>query len=243
MLKIPAYAVVHARLKEEIMKGELAIGTLLPSEPELEKKFGVSRTTVRRAVELLSRDGYVKAQQGRGTQVLDYKTKQNLNVVTSFSETLIRKGHDVKPRDVYVDIVPASAPVAEDLHIREGELVARVQRIQLSDERPIAIIKNYIPAGIVPDIENQAKNIKSLYRFLREFYNLHIDSAHDRISAHGADFSEAQMLGVAVGSALLYLHRVCYSVDHSPICVDQLSVNGEKYELEINMSGRADEEA
>ena len=133
MLKSPAYAKIYDVLKREIMEGELAIGELLPPEPELEKRFNVSRTTIRRAVELLSRDGFVQAQQGRGTHVLDYKTKQNVNTVTSISETLRSKGYEVKPKSMYIDIVPASAHIAEDLKIKEGEMVARVQRIQLAD--------------------------------------------------------------------------------------------------------------
>ena len=69
MEKTPAYIRVYNTLRSRILEGDYAIGDLLPAEPELEKQFLVSRTTVRRAVELLSRDGLVEAKQGRGTTV------------------------------------------------------------------------------------------------------------------------------------------------------------------------------
>lgn len=240
MLKAPAYAVIYDTLKREIMDGDISIGSLLPAEPELEKRFSVSRTTVRRAVELLSQEGLVQAKQGRGTQVLDYKTRQNLNLVTSISETLRKKGYEVRPKTMHIDIVPASQYIAEDLGITEGEMVARVQRIQLADEHPVAIMKNYIPAYMVPGIENQMDSINSLYMYLEERYGINIESAKDRISARNADFSEAQMLEVPVGRALLYMRRTCYSGSR-PVCADRLSIIGDKYELQISMVGRSKE--
>ena len=238
MIKMPAYASVYNILKREIMDGDIPVGSLLPPEPELEKRFSVSRTTVRRAVELLSQEGLVKAQQGRGTEVLDNRTRQNLNMVTSMSETLTKKGYTVRAKSIYVDIVPASAHIASDLDLNEGDLVARVQRIQLADGQPIALMKNYIPSYMVPGIEKQAEHISSLYKFLEERYNIDIESAKDRISARSADFSEAQMLEVPVGKALLYMRRVCFSGGR-PVCADRISIVGDKYELEASMIGRS----
>lgn len=237
-MKSPAYAVVYEVLKREIMDGEIPVGSLIPSEPELEKRFSVSRTTIRRAVELLSRDGLVKAQQGRGTQVLDSKTSQNLNMVTSVSETFRNRGYEVRPKAMHIDIVPSSPHIAQDLAIEEGEPVARIQRIQLANELPVAIMKNYIPAYMVPGIERQAEHINSLYMYLEERYRISIESAKDRISARNANFNEAQMLEIPVGSALLYMRRVCYAKGR-PVCADRLSIIGDKYELEISMTGRS----
>lgn len=233
----PAYAQMYKILKREIMEGEFAVGTLMPAEPELERRFAVSRTTVRRAMDLLARDGFIRAQRGLGTVVLDYKTKQNLNVITSMSETLKSKGYEVCPKSLYVDIVPAGTNIAKDLGLAPDELVARVQRIQLADGMPIAIMKNYIPAVTVPGIVNHVDEIHSLYQFVEERYNIHIETAHDRISARNADFTEAQMLDVPVGTALLYMRRVCYS-QGKPVLADRLSIVGEKYELEVDMVGR-----
>ena len=238
MVGQPAYASMYELLKREILEGEIPIGSTMSSEPELEKRFNVSRTTVRRAVDLLTRDGYVHPQQGRGTLVLDYKTSQSLNIVASVTETLRVKGFNVRSKTTYIDIIEPSPTIAEDLAIEKGALVARVQRIQLADEKPIAIMKNYIPAYMVPGIELQSESIDSLYKFLEERYNIAIDSAKDRISARNADFSESQMLETTTGTSLIYIKRICYSKDR-PVCADRTSILGSKYELELNMFGRS----
>lgn len=238
MINAPAYARVYEAVKRDIMEGEYPIGSLIPTEPELERRFGVSRTTIRRAVELLSREGFVRAQQGYGTKVLDYKSKQNLNLITSVSETLRRAGHAVESRSTYIDVVAPSPRIAESLRLESGASVARVQRILVVDGHPLAIIRNYIPACLVPGIEEYNNGtIASLYQFLEDRYNLVIETAHDCISARNADFDEAQMLNVPVGTALLHMRRVCFSGGR-PVCADRLSLLGDRYELEVNMVGR-----
>jgi DNA-binding GntR family transcriptional regulator len=125
----------------------------------------------------------------------------------------------------------------EELGLSEGEKVTRIQRIQLADENPIVIMKNYVPSRMVPGMENQAEKITSLYQYLEDVFNIHIDSAHDRISARAADFNQAQMLNIPVGSPLLYMRRVCYS-NGIAVCADHISVIADKYELEVEMIGR-----
>lgn len=235
-MKKVAYAVVYDTLKREILEGEFQIGMLLPTEPELEKRFGVSRTTVRRAIDLLSQDGFVKAQQGRGTEVLNYRTRQNLNHVTSITQTLINKGFRVYAKSTYIDKIPAPQTISTDLEIPVGEPVVRIQRIQMADDVPIALMCNYLPEAIVPGIEKRLKDFDSLYQFLQDEYGIVIDSAYDRISASCADFALSQMLEIPVGRALLYIRRVSRS-NLRPVCADRISINGERYELEVNTFG------
>ncbi len=233
----PAYTVVYKVLKREITDGDYPIGSLIPAEPELEKRFSVSRTTVRRAVDLLAREGYLLAQRGLGTVVLDYKTKQNLNVITSMSTTLRKRGFKVEANNIEITIIPCPKRVAVDLNMQEGEEVAKVERVLFADGVPIAILKNYIPAYTVPNIVARKDEIESLYAFLEERYNFKIDSANDRISARNADNEEAKKLDVALGTSLLYMRRVCYS-QNKPIIADRVSVVGDRYELEVTMLGR-----
>ena len=87
----------------------------MPTEPDLLKMFTVSRTTVRKAMELLEQGGFVKIQQGRGTDVLDYKATQKLNVVSSFTETLELKGYKVQSKSMHIDMCVPPTNVLEDL--------------------------------------------------------------------------------------------------------------------------------
>lgn len=237
MTKLPAYTQMYNAIKTDIQKGIYQIGDLLPKEAELETLFSVSRTTVRRAMELLSREGFVEIKQGRGTMVLDYRTKQDLNQVTSVSETLRRKGYTVRTKSMYIDTIHVPSNLAEELNINQGDKIARVQRIQLADDKPVAIMKNYIPYQLVPDIEEYTNQFSALYEFLEEKYNVQIDAAKDKIYAKGADFTEAEMLGVKPETALLCIRRVCFQ-NEKPVCVDVVSIIGDQYELELSMAGR-----
>lgn len=233
----PAYMIIYNSLKEDIKKGVYPVGDLLPIEAELENLFSVSRTTVRRAMELLAREGFVEIKQGRGTMVLDFKTKQNLNQVTSVTESLRRKGYVVRTKSMYIDTVYATFQLAEELKINQGDLLARVQRIQLADDKPIAIMVNYIPYDLVPNIEEYTNQFSALYQFLEEKFNIQIDAAKDKIYAKNADFADGEMLGVKPGTALLCIRRIC-SNEERPVCVDIVSIIGNQYELENSMIGR-----
>ena len=235
--KNPAYLRVYNMLRTRIIENIYVVGDLLPSEPELEKQFLVSRTTVRKAVEMLSHEGMVEAKQGRGTIVLDYATTQNINQVTSLSETLERRGCKVFTKNMHIDTIPASPRLSKELEIAQGAPLIRIQRLQIADDRPIAIFKNYLIPELVPDIHSQLGKFNHLYDFLEEHYGLLIDAARDRISARSATFEEAEMLHVPVDTALIYLVRTCYSNGRA-IEVDHCRILGSVYEFEVQMSGR-----
>ena len=93
MAKTPAYRQLYAELKSDIKNGKYPPGIFLPTESELEQIFGVSRTTVRRAISMLTAEGYLSVKQGRGTEVQEVSTAQRLNTISSFTETIKRRGY------------------------------------------------------------------------------------------------------------------------------------------------------
>ena len=158
-------------------------------------------------------------------------------MVSSLSETLERKGCKVYCKNMYIDTVPASSRVAGELHIQPGDPVILIQRLQIADDLPIAIFKNYLIPDLVPGIQSYSGKFSRLYDFLEEQYGLLIDAARDRISARSATFEEASMLDVPVGTALIYLVRVCYSGGRI-VGSDHCRILGSRYEFEVQMTGR-----
>ncbi len=238
MIKIPAYVRVYNSIRKQIEDGDYKVGDLLPPEPMLEKNYKVSRTTIRKAAEMLFRDGFVLAKQGKGTEVLDPKTVQKLNYVTSFSETLRENGYEVSSKSMHIDFVIPSNNIALDFQIEPDSHVIRIQRIQLANEKPIAIITNYLLPEMVPGIENYAGKFSSLYEFLEMKYNIIIDSATDFIKAKAASFVEAEMLQIPINSPLLVLYRITYS-NNKPFEVVELNIVADKYEFCVHMTGRS----
>lgn len=233
----PAYQMVYSELKQKILDGEYAIGSFLPTEAEFIETLGVSRTTLRRALEMLSREGFLRSTAGRGTEVMDFRTRQSLNTITSISETLQRKGMQVRSKSLYIDQIQADAKLASELAVAEGTEITRVQRIQLANEIPVAIMKNYLIAALVPDMAKRMTIDQSLYLFMERQYGITIEKALDRISARAASFTDAEILGVPVGEPLIAFARICYSLGR-PVCADHVSIVGKYYEFELTLSGR-----
>lgn len=231
------YHQICDKLKENIQKERYPIGSLLPTEPELEAEYGVSRTTVRKAMRLLAAEGYVEIKQGRGTKVLNYKAQQNFNRITSVTESLLKKGYHVTTKSMQIDKVAAFYPLTESLGVKEGEMLARVQRLQLADNKPICIMTNYIPYRLVPELEQASGTFCALYQFLEENYDFNITSTKDRIFAVAASFYEAELLDVPIGTPILQIERVCSSLG-KPVCCDSVKIVGSQYEVEIATEGR-----
>lgn len=237
MGRMPAYKTVYFSLKRGIQEGNYKAGTLLPPEPELEKQFGVSRTTVRKAISLLTAEGYLDVKQGRGTLVLDTTTTQRLNSITSITETLMKRGYEVTTQGVCIERVPASHSVAAALDIPEGTRVYMIQRVQCADGMPIAIIKNFLRTHELPDLEMREGNFVGLYNMLEREYNIILASAMENISAIAADFTEAQILRIPIGSPLLFVRRIAYT-EHGPFECAFIKLVADKYEYSVYLEGR-----
>jgi GntR family transcriptional regulator len=233
----PSYKKVYSRMKELITSETYPIGSLVPREPDLCELFSVSRTTLRKAMELLKQEGFVDIQQGRGTEVLDFKATQKLNHVTSFSETLEAKGFTVQSKSMHIDMIVPPGNILEELLLPQDSEVVRIQRIQLANGKPIAIITNYIIADLVPGIILDAGKFVSLYHHLETKYGIKITSARDNIKAKVSDFLESELLQIPIGSPLIVDRRITFS-GNKPIEDVIMIVDASKYEFAVNLVGR-----
>mgnify|MGYP002561876359 CR=1 FL=1 len=242
MARTPAYREVYQSLKQQIKEKRYPCGTLLPTEPELEQQFSVSRTTVRKAVSMLAADGYVKVTQGKGTEVLDTSTVQKLNSITSITEALTAKGYCVTTQGMDIRKTAAGEQVAQALEIPEGEEVYQIQRLQCADGIPIAIMTNYLKVGQTPGLESYSGTFSGLYSFLEQKYNIVMREAVEYLSAVAASFTEAQLLHIEVGAPLLCSRRIsCNSLGVFEYSVNKLVAD--KYEYCVYLHGREDSRA
>lgn len=244
----PVYQLVYKNVKQGITDGRYAIGDKLPSEAEMQAIYNVSRTTVRKAVEMLAAEGFVYIKQGKGTIVIDNTIKQSYNKMNSFTETLRAMGYAVSLKNLSISRTRADASVAKMLEVDPGTELACIQRIPLADGHPAAIITNYIPYDRVQGVEQHEKEIVSLYRFLEARYGLTTESAHDVITARAATFEQSCVLECSLGAPMLYTRRVCYSGGR-PVSYDLVYALAEigahapgkkpiPYEIEIHLTGK-----
>ncbi|MCI5569453.1 MAG: GntR family transcriptional regulator [Lachnospiraceae bacterium] len=233
----PVYMQVYQRLKQEIQTGEYPYGSFLPNESSLEEIYDVSRTTIRKAIKMLADEGFLDVHQGLGTRVLDNRAMQNYNRVTSVTETLRKKGFEVTTAGMMIDIQKADREIANELNIAVDSKIARIQRLQLADGKPVTLMENYIEYARVPGIEAYQNDFVALYQFIEEKYGLIIDETQDKISAKAASFMESRILEVEPNEALLVVHRITY-YKGQPVTVDHVRILGSQYEVSISGKGR-----
>ena len=233
----PTYTFVYNSLKDKILGGEYPINSLLPAEPVLEKIYGVSRITVRRAVSMLSEDGLVMKKRGVGTVVLNYEITQNLNQITSLTETLHKKGYEVSVIESSIEYIEADVPLARIFDVPEKTKIAKLYRLIGASGMPLGIVENYIPAELVPDIDKWDGKFMSLYHLLEDKYYIQIEMAQDRIFAENAVTWEANKLQVEEGFALIGSRRKCVRFGKC-IVYDIVRIRHDMYGFDISLYGR-----
>ncbi|MDC7227867.1 MAG: GntR family transcriptional regulator [Spirochaetales bacterium] len=238
MKKTPMYMKVYRLVVKRIESNIYPVDSLLPPEPELQEEFQISRTTVRKAMELLAHDGYVTIKQGLGTRVNDRKAmSQLLNYVSSFSETLKRRGCVVTIGEAFFSRVEADAERADILEIKPGSELYYLRRVIQSDGRPVAIAENYLIPRFVPGMADDYQSITSLYQYLEKKWGITIESAFDRITAKAAEKDEAETLGLLQGAPLLVDRRITYTMGTAFEAVT-LTIDAKSYEFGISTKGR-----
>jgi GntR family transcriptional regulator len=142
------YARVEAVLAGEIADGDLKIGDQLPTEDSLVARFGVSRITVRRAIQNLVSRGLVEIRRGKGTFVAARKITQELTELSGFVEDMHAVGRKPTARVIGREIVTADATVASQLALTKGERVVRIRPVRLADGIPLSFDETFLPLEI-----------------------------------------------------------------------------------------------
>ena len=239
MARTPAYQTVYEALKEAIQSKTYATGSLLPPEPELEKMFDVSRTTVRKAISLLVGDGLIRVQQGYGTEVVDYalpKTYHKFHNITKINEKLHGDEASFNVKGMHIDQTAASTAVAQALQIAPGQPVYRIQRLPLIDDKPFGIMTNYLLPSLVPGLDQYSNTFANLYDFLADRYDLLFLFGDEVVSAATVDFIESELLGIPPGAPVLFFKRIAHC-EQGPFEYVETKLRPDRYELNIHMEG------
>ncbi|MGJ8730827.1 GntR family transcriptional regulator [Listeria aquatica] len=160
------YQEIATKIKKKILDGSYPLGENIPSEPELEKLFGVSKMTIRQAVALLAAEGYVDKQRGKGTQVISNQLFNKLSKAKSFSKIIEESGFSIKKEILSIETIkPESHPV---LATYFDEPITHIKRLYYLDNKPYIYYQHYIQE--VTQIHEANLNLDhiSLYQLLKE---------------------------------------------------------------------------
>jgi DNA-binding GntR family transcriptional regulator len=214
----PAYAQIEDRLAEAITGGDLGAGDRLPPERVLAERFGVSRMTLRQALDSLEHRGLLVRTRGRkgGTFIAEPKIERDLTTVAGLTQQLRRQGHQAGARVLSAMGGPSGRRTADALALTPGEEVFEVVRLRLSDEAPLALERSLFPAARFPRLLDHSLE-GSMYELLDKQYGERPTRAVERLEPVVADVREAAILQVAAGSPLMLVERIAYDASGTPI--------------------------
>jgi len=233
---LPLYHQVREVLLTLIKEAGLEEGSLIPTEREIGEKLQVSRITVRRAIDELVREGYLVAQQGKGTFVARPKIDRSMTQMQSFSEQMLKEGHRPGSQLLSLRHEKASGHVAAVLNIEDDDWIWVVERLRYADDEPICISMTYLnlpldvtltPAELEQETSLWAILDKKGVRFTR---------SEETVQALTAGEREAELLNIEIGASLLLVEGVVYTADNTPIEYHEMFNRGDRYKYSIQLT-------
>lgn len=226
----PLYSQVVEGIKARIESGAYKINSRIPTEPELCEEYGVSRITVRRAVEELEAEGLLIRRQGKGTFVTEKAAKVAEKAVYSFNEACRAMGKEASTRVIGARTEKATAEDMAGLNLPENSRVVEIDRVRYADGEAVLLERNHFPMALSYLLESNLKG--SIYELLRT-YGVKPSWASKKISLIEADENKASLLGIKEGTSLILVQEVVYDQKDRPLHVSHLYVRGERFTLKF----------
>jgi GntR family transcriptional regulator len=222
-------------LRARLATGRVSPGGALPGEVDLATEYGTSRVTVRRALDLLRREGLVTSRRGAGWFVALDPVRQPLGRVTTIEAAVEAAGARPSRRILGFGFVDAPADVAAALEIETGAEVLRVERCNLADDRPFALVVVWVRGDLGADVSRADVEHVPFYDLL-PLRGVELGTVHQTIGAEVASRSAAARLDTEAGAALLVARRVTRERDGTAVLYSEHRYPADRTTLEIDFS-------
>lgn len=233
---VPYYLQLIDILKEKINQGDWRPGEQIPSEPDLCATYEVSRTVVRQALREIEMERLIVRRKGKGTFVAEPKITESLvQKLTGFYQDMVDRGYQPRTTVLLQEVVPASAKVAEYLHLEPGTRVFQIERLRFVDNEPIVLVTTYIPYSLCPRLADYDLSDQSLYAVLEKEFGLVISHGRRTIEAGQANARESQLLNVEELDPMLLLDSITYLEDGTPVEFYHALHRGDRSRFEVEL--------
>ncbi|WP_375002340.1 GntR family transcriptional regulator [Aeromicrobium sp. CTD01-1L150] len=232
---IPLYYQVAEQIERAIVSGDIAPGERIENEVTMAAGLGLSRPTMRQAIQVLVDKGMLVRRRGVGTQVVHGKIRRSVEL-TSLFDDLSAAGQ--QPRTEVLELVRTEADdeVAQELQVEQGSAVWSLRRLRLVADKPIALMHNYLPAETVA-LEDVDLTTTGLYAHLRHL-GIHMSVARQRIGARRVEAVEARLLDEKRGAPLLTMQRTSYDNSGRAVEYGTHAYRPEHYAFELTLVDR-----
>ena len=230
---VPLYRQIFTLLKTRIESGEFAFNSKLPAEETLAVELGVSRITVKRAMNELAAAGFVTRFRGKGTIVsFSSRTPPVRGNYTTPMEHLRRLGFETQIELRHLEIVPATEEIASELFIPPGTDIQLAERIRHLEEAPFSYILNYTPLDVASRIKDSDIAFRPFTILLAEAGHA-VVSAEQTILARAASGKMAQALMLAEGAPVLTIRRILRDASRKAIQFTVTSYRADRYQYHM----------
>jgi GntR family transcriptional regulator len=226
----------HTRQQVLDLIEQQGVGTAIPSERQLSADLGVSRLTLRAALDDLAREGYLVRRRGSGTYVQQPKIAQELTI-TSFSDDMRRRGMVPGSRTLSMNTILAGARLGRSLNVSPSEQIVVVKRLRLADGETMAIETLHIPSVLVPGLTPKAL-AGSFYELLRDGYGVTIVEGTQAIEPTVTNEEESEALGVPLHSPAFLFERTSRDETGRTVEFVQSVYRGDRYRIVTELTRR-----
>jgi len=236
---IPLYHQLEQEIAGRLSSGEFAPGDNLPTEEQLCQMYGVSRITVRKALDSLDRQGLIVRRRGRGSFVAERRAGVHAINLTGSLDDFLQTAQRLIPRVLDLAPAPATPRAAEVMGVAPGSEMLRLELVSSTEDGPLAHGEFYFPARMIgvlrlEDIHNDEPIIRTLERLTSS----KVVRAEQLIEPDVASKTTAKLLGIAPGTPLLRTQRIYFTDDREPIEVATLRYHPERYRYQVELRTR-----
>lgn len=234
----PLYYQLYESLRTRILNGEWQPNDLLPAEPELTQYYGVSRTTLRQATDLLAQEKLIRRQRGKGTYVTSSLIRTDARRLIGFSEDMRRRGLNPSSKVLDSSVVLASTAIADKLQIEPGEELIYLKRLRLADKEPMCVEEACLVHRYCPGlIEIHDFSVSSLQEVLERDYSIRLAKAWQTVTAQTATHELSDLLELPARAPILHIERITYSQLDKPVVFVCIHYRGDRYSLVHELHG------
>jgi GntR family transcriptional regulator len=208
----------------------LGVGEAIPSERQLSGELGVSRLTVRAALDDLVREGFLERRHGAGTFVSEPKIAQELTM-TSFTEDMQRRGMAPSSKTMELKTVAAGARLGRLLHVSPSERIVVVTRLRYADRETMAIETLHVAESLVPGLTAKDLERHSFYELLEDRFGVVVVGGSQAIEPTVTNEEESAALGVPLHSPAFLFERTTRAGDGRIVEYVRSIYRGDRYRL------------
>jgi GntR family transcriptional regulator len=234
----PLHVRLEHALRDLISSGEVRPGAMVPGELELAAELKVSRHTIRHALGVLTTEGLLRRQRGRGTTVVGPGAprvfERSLSQFYAFAWEVQARGAVQRSFVLERASLPADADLAARLELQPGTLLERLVRLRTADDEPLVLETAYLPHALMRHVDDATLERGAIYDTLEKLHKVHITRAHEVIAPVVIRRQMARLLGIAAGSAGFRVERTTWSTT-GPIEWQVSIVRGDRYLYSVDL--------